>query len=231
MQFDYNNLADAIYYILENNPNQQISAKEIDDIIYRSKICPSYCFGSHKNSYEYFKECLHKVSTFKNIIYDGEKYYEYVKRKHYDIKKIEEIINNIQNYPNIKFDDFYENGHQTIMHILCIEKRLDLLKKICNMYDVDIFVENAKGEYIWNVVRFNPANIQDMKLFESFVNFVFNQIDKKQLHELKIANGKLLEVNRQLTKQVRNITIFGIIIFIARCTIYYSLLNLLSIKV
>lgn len=220
MTFDYNNLADAIYYILENNPNKQISSKEIEAIIYRDKICSSYCFGSHKNPHEYFKQCLHKVSTFKNIIYDGDEYYEYVKRKHYDIKKIEEIINNIQDYPDIKFNDFYDNGQQTIIHILCMEKRLDLLKKICDMYNVDIFVENGKGEYIWNVVKFNPASTQDIKLFGSFVDFVFSQIGKKQIHELKIANGKLLEVNRQLTKQVRNIAIFGIIIFIV-CVVYF----------
>ncbi len=147
----------------------------------------------------------------------------------FNMKQIEDVVANPQKYPEIKFDTIYEHG-QTILHILCIENRQDLLEKIGSSFNINFFAKNESDQTLFDVISVK-TDISSQLLYKMLLKLMTDQmreIKDSGLSSIKTKNtllqeqnNKLFNENRILQKQTDNYKTYmmsiSVIFFIVLC--------------
>ena len=200
MQYNYSDLDKAIYYILTLNPDKQLSKDEIMDKVNSENVINIHIFrGSQFDIY--FNECLNKmIETYKNVTVSDDKYtYNLKSEQKFDLKKIEIIVKYPDQFPDVKFDTIYQHG-QTILHILCMENRYDLLEKLDASFNLNFFVKNEFDQTVFDVVDTNVRGTLMYKILSKLVSKQSKEINTSDTLEIKTLNTLLQNKNNALVR-------------------------------
>jgi len=203
MQYDYSDLDRAIYYVLTLNPDKPMSKNEIIDKLNSENALGIHIFrGAQFDIDGYFNKCLDKmVKTYKNItVSDGKYVYNLKSTPKFDLKKIETIIKYPNQFPDIKFDTIYQHG-QTILHILCMENRYDLLEKLDASFNLNFFVKNEIDQTVFDIIDTNINENEKTLMHKKLLKLVskqLNEISTNYTSEIKTLNTILQNKNNTL---------------------------------
>lgn len=219
MEYSYENFTKAIYYFLTIHPNKKYNGDEIIKGIIEENICPELTTKPNtRSNYKYMMECFDEIESYDGIYIDEadsenpiDDYYMFETKNNdvFDMKEIEKIINSPNIYPNYQLYTTYQNN-QTILHILCIERRLDLLNKVCDMYNIDFMTKNDNGDTLIDVASYVAINKNDLNFLKQFICLMLRhngEMIDNNIYEIKKKNIELLDLNYKLQKDVNDFKI------------------------
>lgn len=202
MEYNYRDLDNAVHYILTLHPNVKFTPEDMMNEIRLEDVCPELCTKARTRAGK--AECLDdirnsmmNISTRSGIVYKHGRCQ--LKENNFDIKKIQNIIKTPQAYPQVKFDEPYENG-DSILHILCREGEYELLEELARSFNINVQTFNNKGENLVDVVP--PEN---QEVLRSLVKIMLNQMREQQnsaLTEAKMRNTDLMTANSCLSNEI-----------------------------
>ena len=191
MEYPLSELPKAIYYFLTLHPNECFTFKDLRHNLMNENICTEFLpYVSHADRDIFWEHSCNTVcNTYENIKFENRKISLNIpSEQKYDMKLIENIINNPISYTSVLYDIPYDDSDQTILHILCQEGRIDLLRKLSNNFDLNLYAVNRNGQYIDEVIPSTSEGIKTMKTLFKLL---------RENHNSKLLNMKKL--NTQLT--------------------------------
>ena len=159
MEYDITDteLPKAVLYFLSLHPNEHFTTYEIHQRLFFDKICLKLKNnGAGRVCVQV--ACKNALKEYNGIkCTHGDTYYLDIPSKvKYNFDEIENIVNNPSEYSHISFDGPYKDDEtQTLLHIICENNRLDLLKKISKEFDINFLVTNASGQSLADVIPQN----------------------------------------------------------------------------
>jgi hypothetical protein len=223
MEYSIEQLDAAILYYLSTNANIAMSIKKIYNDICEEKICPDLYDQRLKeiNKIKFTTICHTMDSRFTNLhkyFSNGTLYLMFSTRNKDDVlksffdntNKVDEIANNQMEVPEycdiikfaldnpqhsakLKFDD-YMDGTNTVLHIICINKRHDLLKKLLESYDVNTNIMNKDQKTPFDLLSDDKSTVLMMRELSDY-NL------KKNLLALEITSQKIRTINSDLVRE------------------------------
>jgi len=193
MEFPSDQIEKAVYYVLTLNPNKTLTFDELYDLTKREKVCPSFFDTSSKTTFK--NKCLNISKLYDHIETHNETMRFKIKNEYEDLDLMSLI-----NSSDIKFDAPYRNG-QSILHILCLLGRTDLLEVLANNFELNFNTTNNEGKTLMNIS-------DDPKILRTIHELSVKQLEQKYKHEqydLKLTNSKLLKSNTVLLVELKNI--------------------------
>ena len=215
MEYPLSELPKAIYYFLSLHPNESFTFKNLRQNLTNEKICTEYLPHTSYADGEMFWECACNTvrDTYENIKFENKRISLNIKSdKKYDMSLIESIVNDPASYPSVSYDMPYDDDNQTILHILCQEGRIDLLRKLNNNFDLNLYTVNKNGQHLDEVIPPTSEGIETMKtLFKLLCeNHNSKMLAMKRLNtQLTLAMKIEKEKNLKLKKSLNTYMIIG----------------------
>jgi hypothetical protein len=120
--------------------------------------------------------------------------------KFYDIDYCELVdfsLKNPQYSPTLNFKELID-GKNTILHLVCINKRQDLLTKLLDNYNIDTSIKNFSGKTPVDILMEQNNIVMVLELLH------YNH--KKELLEEQVKNLELKKFNTQVVETCTNTT-------------------------
>lgn len=205
MEFTSDKIQDAIYYVLTINPNKTFTIDDLCTVIKCDNICNSFFaknggYNTRSSSLLFKEHCKSLPENFTNVSFDGT-YYSFKQTElQYDINKIETIVNTfLESSDNIDFDfhKIYQKG-QSVLHILCILNKQELLSKLSDMIVIDFDTPNNEGQTLYQVT-------DNLDFLNFLIKLTLKQYKEQRdyvICDLKMRNTELSNKNEELENNI-----------------------------